>query len=119
MVGLPAPTPKMPKNLLDFVQLAVYNATRLALQEAKFLPLCEGAMLVVREKQGEETELIGVRVYFEPPVEAIYWLPNNTAAPTVYNDAKKAQAPLDCSFYVFTVEGGVIGSYTIYQQPTV
>src|SRR5689334_13865934 len=95
---------KIPAKLLDFVPVAMHNATRAALAAAEFLPIVEAVQLVLRGNN----DLVGVRVFLEPPVKAVFCPPAGAPVLEAYGEQRKSQAPLDCDYYIFIVKDGVL-----------
>jgi len=102
-------------NLKVFIPQAVVNATRSVLSTGKFLPILEGVLAVLKDDG-----VTGVRVFFEPPVEAVWVNPAYQIEAASYDGARAVQSPLTATYYVFSAEDIVAGNYdnpTIYNNP--
>ena len=104
-----------PQFVYDFANIALHNAVRGSLSGAEFLPVPEAILVSV----GENDALRGARVYFEPPVKAV-WVGTNYAPSTVFaEDTRKKDTPLSDTYYVYRIIKGVIDYDTgiLYSPP--
>lgn len=83
-------------SFLQFAELAIQNAIRCAIQQAEFTPRIDGLVIGV-----SDTQLLGARVFFEPPVKSVWVSPNGFAVYGEYETKRKEQLPLTATYYLF------------------
>jgi len=105
---------EFPNEFKPFIDMAVYNGTRAALQIAKHLPILEAVMVIVRT---DTNQLVGIRVLFEPPVEPAFVLVNGDTTYADYDQKRKDQAPLTARYYVIPADDiGTYANISIYEN---
>lgn len=105
---------ELPVFVQEFAELAYMNGMRAALHAGEFLPIPEGIMVVV----APDDNLLGARMYFEPPVKCVWIAPNQACTYGTYDGGRTGQSPLTARFYVFSGDKwDRFESADIYENP--
>lgn len=90
----------LPEFVQEFARTAYTLAMRYALHSAEFRPAPEGLLVAVQPGD----QLLGARVYFEPPVKAVWVASNQAVSSASYDAGRQKESPLSATFYYFSGE---------------